>query len=226
MTQNKTSTSLVPTWTWQALPAAAAVCLALALLVDRPLVLWLEGIHQAGGAWYRPYFAPLTFIGDSSYSLVPSGVVALVLLALWKMGKLTNRAGQAWLAGSSYVFVVVATSGIAVNLLKALFGRTRPRLLHSEGIYGWLPFRFEGGFDAFPSGHTTTAFALAGALALLFPRWRWLLLATAGLVGASRVVMGSHYPADVLAGLVLGLWFAALWRNIYRRKGWWRGGGG
>ncbi|OYW43812.1 MAG: hypothetical protein B7Z45_00620, partial [Azorhizobium sp. 12-66-6] len=58
-------------------------------------------------------------------------------------------------------------------------------------------------FSSFPSGHSTVVFAVALAFAALFPRARGALIAVATLVGVSRVVLGSHYPSDVLAGAAL-----------------------
>lgn len=59
---------------------------------------------------------------------------------------------------------------------------------------------------SFPSGHTSEAFATATSLALINHKWYVVVPAYtwAGLVGYSRMYMGVHYPADVLAGAVLG----------------------
>jgi len=67
-----------------------------------------------------------------------------------------------------------------------------------------------------PSGHTTTAFAVASALFFALPeqrRWRSpapLLLLLALAVGLSRVAVGAHWPGDVAVGLSLGLWAGLL----------------
>lgn len=59
---------------------------------------------------------------------------------------------------------------------------------------------------SFPSGHTTGAFALFIALALLSKRpvWQMLFLITALLVAYSRVYLSQHFPIDVVAGSVIG----------------------
>jgi undecaprenyl-diphosphatase len=57
---------------------------------------------------------------------------------------------------------------------------------------------------SFPSGHATTTFAAATAIAILVPRLRVPALALAVLVGLSRIYLGVHYTIDVLAGAALG----------------------
>jgi len=96
----------------------------------------------------------------------------------------------------------VITSGLAAALLKRLIGRPRPRM---EDIWGFVGPSLESDFHSFPSGHTSTSFALAVALARYFPGSGWLFYSLASLVGVSRVACGSHYPTDVLAGAALGL---------------------
>lgn len=59
--------------------------------------------------------------------------------------------------------------------------------------------------SSFPSGHTASAFAFATAAGRTEPRLQIALAALAALVGYSRVHTGVHYPADVLAGALLGV---------------------
>ncbi|HTS52781.1 MAG TPA: phosphatase PAP2 family protein [Burkholderiales bacterium] len=65
-------------------------------------------------------------------------------------------------------------------------------------------------FHSFPSGHATTAFALAALCVLGFRLRAWSLVpvAIAALVGISRCAVGVHWPLDVLGG-VFGGWLAA-----------------
>lgn len=84
--------------------------------------------------------------------------------------------------------------------LKALVDRSRPpEAMGLEALVG-VP-----GSPSFPSGHAMSAFAVAGALALLAPRLRWPVLTLAAVIGFSRVYLGVHFWIDVLAGAALGL---------------------
>ena len=59
---------------------------------------------------------------------------------------------------------------------------------------------------SFPSGHSTNGAAVYGSLArCMKKKWVWILaLVLAFLIGFSRVVVGAHYPTDVLAGWTMG----------------------
>ncbi len=74
---------------------------------------------------------------------------------------------------------------------------------------------------SFPSGHTVTAFLVAGVVAYVSPRWRIPALALAALVGLSRVAVGVHWPLDVVAGAIFGL--VAAWLGIHLAARWPRG---
>jgi len=64
---------------------------------------------------------------------------------------------------------------------------------------------------SFPSGHATTAFAVAGLLTLGIASRAWVaaIIALATLVALSRAVVGVHWPLDILAG-AFGGWLAAV----------------
>ena len=78
---------------------------------------------------------------------------------------------------------------------------------------------------SFPSGHTATAFTLAGILAMAFRtrRVRAILIVLACLVGLSRVAVSAHWPMDVLGG-AFGGWLAACAGWVWSER--WRWGRG
>ena len=63
---------------------------------------------------------------------------------------------------------------------------------------------------SFPSGHTMHAVGFSLALGLHFPLLAAMVAPFAGLVAMSRLVLGLHYPSDVLAGAIIGASMALL----------------
>ena len=64
----------------------------------------------------------------------------------------------------------------------------------------------KAGSWSFPSGHTSSAFALATSLSIVYPKWYVIVPSYlwASSVGYSRMHLGVHYPSDVLAGALVG----------------------
>ncbi len=111
-------------------------------------------------------------------------------------------------------------AGLAANGLKLLLVRTRP---HSFDFHGgvlntfghWFPMASAGSVgQSFPSGHTTTAVALAAVLAWLYPRGWWLFPTFAVMVGCNRVETGAHFLSDVFWGAALGSFIAICFLKI------------
>lgn len=149
--------------------------------------------HHLGALRTRRFFSLISKIGDGHYGY------ALALLVLLFEGL------QAWPA-IVQVMAVFLCCHVAYRRLKN--GTARPR-----------PFDFAFGFDlavapldkySFPSGHTLHAVAFAVVMVTHFSWLAWILLPFAFLVALSRVVLGLHYPTDVVAGALLGLLIAWL----------------
>lgn len=106
---------------------------------------------------------------------------------------------EAALAG----FQAFLLSAGAAYLVKSLGGRARP--LSAADPYLWTgPF---SGNDAFPSGHTARAFAVATVVSAYFPDNFWIGFGAYGLAtltASGRLLSGEHWPSDVLAGAALG----------------------
>lgn len=111
---------------------------------------------------------------------------------------------RAWVEGAGLA-VTLGVESVAVNVgLKGIVRRPRPVLQARSG----REFRT----TSFPSGHAASSFAAATFLGR--GGQRAPLLAAAGVVTASRVVIGVHHLSDVVAGAAVGVGFGLLGRRI------------
>jgi len=104
------------------------------------------------------------------------------------------------------VMAVTGIVGVALyKLLKQLVVRERPFITHIGISLGATPLdRY-----SFPSGHTLHAVSFTWQAVACFPELAWVLVPLAAMIAASRVVLGLHYPTDVLAGAGIGALLAA-----------------
>jgi membrane-associated phospholipid phosphatase len=116
-----------------------------------------------------------------------------------------------------FLFFAVLFPVLVTQLLKWVVGRGRPFVGGEPNAFNFSHFSGSGAFSSFPSGHATTAFALAFAVAALWPRTRFVMAVYALVICATRLVLLAHHPSDVVAGALVGVigamavryWFAA-----------------
>jgi len=109
-------------------------------------------------------------------------------------------AGGALGEAAADALATLAVSHALVQLVKRSVGRPRPSL----GT-GWSPLAIEPDRFSFPSGHAAAAMSIGFVYACAFPVLALPLITAATAVGLSRVVLGVHYPGDVLAGQTLAV---------------------
>lgn len=179
-----------------------AVALSMAF-VDRPVARFFHD----GDARVHRVFAIITKFGLSDGYLIVSSLLFLGLRVAAARMHDTTRAPRLLLNAyrALFVFVVVAGSGIVTDVVKVICGRARPKLLFADNFYGFTWGATQADYWSFPSGHATTAAALATALFLLWPRGLPLYVVAALLVMASRIILDAHYASDVIAGAAIGV---------------------
>jgi membrane protein DedA with SNARE-associated domain len=137
-----------------------------------------------------------TELGDAT--VVGALVLAVLAWLIWH---------RAW-RDAAYWITAVASGEALVSIIKLVLKMPRPIALYN-------------GADAysFPSGHSTFSVVVYGFLAVLVSpvfgkRWHWLPYAFAGIlvsgIAFSRLYLGAHWLADVVAGLALGMVWVAL----------------
>ncbi len=196
-----------------ALFAAVAALVALGVaLIDEPLARWFKQYNETA---LRDIFGFVTLFGESTYYLVVSFFLFVVFMAMARRRafRLRRPAFQAL-----FVFAAMVAATVPVNLLKIAIGRARPRLLFREDLTGFYPFKLEYDYWSLPSGHSATIVGLMMALYFLWPRFRHFYLAGAVLVCASRVIITTHYFADVVAGVYVAFLGVLLARALFVRR--------
>ena len=135
-------------------------------------------------------FRPIVWVSRSG-----DGACYLLIAALlWWLdpvhGKLFSYVGLLAYALELPLFIV----------LKRLFKRPRP-----ADLFGNFHAHIQPA-DKFslPSGHTAAAFLMAVIVAYFYPSMAFLAYSWACLIGLSRILLGVHYPGDIIAGAALG----------------------
>ncbi|MCX8999524.1 phosphatase PAP2 family protein [Rhizobiaceae bacterium BDR2-2] len=186
------------------------------LLIPVPAIAFLaldEPVARMTGQW-PDLLTTLSAQTTDAVMLVP----IMSALALFSGIALTLQSTRIAMKGFYAAASVLLASGI-VHAIKPLVGRARPTVFEEHGLFGRKAF--DGTFDyvSFPSGHAAHAGALFAALAFCFPRYRWLFAALALWFAATRLILGVHYPSDVVVGLLAGLGSAVLLARLAARYG-------
>ena len=135
---------------------------------------------------------------------------AVPILLIW-LGMLIFGNKRTKIAGLLILLTVATTDPICAQILKPALRRVRP----SRALTDVRLLVKRGGKYGFPSNHAAN---ITGAMAILiffFRRYKYAFLTTALLVSLSRIYVGVHYPFDVLFGMAIGIFFAALWLIIW-----------
>lgn len=144
--------------------------------------------------WFILSMQGISWIGGGIQRYV---IVGILTLALWRW----------WGWGSALAMgLTTLVSAFTSEILKAYFGRERPDL---------IPHLFTETSAAYPSGHANNAAVVYILFIMLVPQARhpgWQLAAAFMIIvtGLSRIMLGVHWPTDVIGGWMLGTSFALM----------------
>lgn len=183
---------LLPRW-WQIFLVVGAG--AALVLLDRGG--WddklLQQIRQPDNITLTQTARSLSFWGDVIWALM---LAAVLFVVGFKFGC------PRWRQIASAILLSVLASTVILNTFRFTLGRPRPTNPVPDGFYG--PHLRDHKYHSFPSGHATSAFAPAAAVAAASPLIGAPCLLFAGCVSWSRLQLNQHHPVDVTAGAVLG----------------------
>ncbi len=193
----------------------AAVAFAILSVVaffycDLPVAQWFKGADLPGDVRRLINVAEVFGLGTSVICIIATAAV---------LDRRGVRFGG-WLAAHAL------GAGLLADILKLILARQRPRGGElpgnvAETLGTWFPLvnQAEGygsNWQSMPSGHTATAFGLASALAIAYPRGRWLFFGFAVLAATQRLQSHAHFLSDVLAAAALGLTWSLILERIPR----------
>lgn len=145
------------------------------------------------------FFKLLTYLGDGLFF-----VLIILVLALYRYR--LALLGLVIFLGSSLIAQVLKLTFFSDVLRPVGHFKSDLSAIHFvEGVTRHVK-------NSFPSGHTTTAFALTLFLVLAFnmKRSSWVMAIIAILVGYSRAYLAVHFPVDVYFGSIIGVFSAVL----------------
>jgi membrane-associated phospholipid phosphatase len=210
--------------------AFLALFLAAKVLLD----VWsiTEARHLPG--WLVDLSGKLSAYGRSGWVLWPLAV--LLLLGVFAGRSADVPSDRRVFATASlrlgFLLAAVALPGLLTAILKPLIGRARPYLTGQPDAFFYAPFAYfrevfdgtvpfpEYAFGSMPSGHATTAVAIAVAFGALWPRLSLAFWTFALVICATRLTIAVHHPTDVMVGAAIGGLGALAVRNYFAARRW------
>lgn len=165
--------------------------------IDFSLFHWLNGfalksVWFDAGAIFLAKYLPYILVG------------VLFLFVLWNFKKYFKPVAGA--------FVSAALAKVVTEIIRLIWSRPRPFVVGNVNLL--LSHEASG---SFPSLHTAFFFALSGFLLFYNKKLGIAFLVASFLIGLSRIFCGLHWPSDVLAGIVLGLFCGWAMYRVLRK---------
>jgi len=153
----------------------------------------------------KKFFENITTLGDSMWYFSIS-ILFVVIFFLLKEIKFLDKYKKNISRINYYnllLFSSILTSGILTQVIKHVVGRPRPNTFNFESEVNFKFLTLDSNFHSFPSGHTSTVFAVFLVISLLVPKLKYFLLFLTTIIAFSRVVVGAHYITDIVGGIAV-----------------------
>lgn len=169
------------------------------LNLDYKVFIWLNSFagHSKSFDWL------MLFLGHYFPYLIAVGLVAA-----WFFVNQNNRKAL----GISFLAFVLSR-GILVEVVRKIVPRNRPFL-----SYEVVQLIAKGMEKSFPSGHAAAFFAIAAGMYLYNKKVGLWLFVTATIISLARVISGVHYPSDILAGALVGIFSAWFVNRVFSNQ--------
>lgn len=162
----------------------------------------IEFLQGALGDGWLPFFLGVTHLGDALF------YIFLLSFYFWLVDPLQGR----------QLALIMILSIVSNFLLKEMFALPRPYVVNPDVTT--VEAAATTGNRSFPSGHAQGVMTVWGVIAF-FQRKRWLWWVAGILiffVSLSRIYLGVHFPVDVVAGLILGIFWVTVGTWIGRME--------
>lgn len=167
--------------------------------LDTELFFFINNLHT-------PWLDVVMFYISKTVAWLPLYAFLLYLIA-------TQFGKKSWIPMLCIALCIICTDQITSSVLKPAFERLRPS--HEPALQGKVHIvkEYKGGKFGFASSHAANTFGIAIFVFLLLRKdFRWMesLFVWAFVVSYTRIYLGVHYPGDILAGALVGLFFGWL----------------
>jgi membrane-associated phospholipid phosphatase len=173
---------------------------------DLPLAVYCKGLGRS----VLDIAEVVTTWGESRWYYM---IMAPAFIYFWFINK-----NKLWSQRIAFIFISLSASGLFNIIVKWIAGRNRPINFFNHGIFGFNYFGVGYELTSFPSGHAVSAFSLAAAVSILFPRAGIAAFIIAISIGMTRIILTSHYLGDVIAGAGIGILSTMLVKYFFDRK--------
>jgi len=206
---------------WAPIALAAILGITACALSFRYDAAVRDAIEASQGKKFKKTVQHQVLSGISRYGDWPQ----LMVLGGIGIGFATWRKRRDWIRVIAAAMIASTLAGVVANSSRLTTGRPRPRdeAKVGAGWYGpWKDGKILIGnpsYNAFPSGHTATAFGFAVVFLLARPVLGVVIVALAGTIAYSRMALGAHHFSDVIVSVVLSSVVAVVCLRMVERHG-------